>query len=393
MNISNDMNYTKSNINNNDEFIPWSTKYIPTLLQDIVGNKKLVKTLTFFVNNKICLPNLFFYGSPGTGKSCFTRVLVNEMCKNKENKGSLYQIYNASYESHPEELHKKISDFSQDFNLFQEGNYNIRYVIIDDITTMDQRLETIILDVINTNPKIRFLLIGNQKCELDKRLLCSFIEILLCSLLNDEAVELGKKVLQNEHLDNSFTSDALLLLYCYSSGDIRKYLNLIQHFATTFIQRDHLITVQFIESLNHSLQISKTNAIEILTMKRQITEIEMTKMIENEIKFNALDFVTYLATISLSQSVHYFQLVMTKLPFSFEDYIVMLFEFFDKQFTYYDLEESSDYTLFCKTFSIIQMNASKVVKFKIQIVSLIFMIRHYCEFFKQQYHKNKKNLT
>lgn len=336
---------------------PWSNKFVPYYLHDIVGNEAVINTFKYYIKNRICLPNIFVYGATGTGKSCLVKAILNSIFDGKETKNSLYQIYHASFENNIEELCKKISDFSRDFSLFNEtGEYIVKYIVIDDVSTMEYRLETIIRDVINTNSKIKFMLVGSQKAEIDKRLLTSFLEILLCPLREEDALILAIRILEKENLRNRFEDSALLKIYSFVNGDIRKYLNLIQHFAILSVQNDLTISMSFIESFNnHSYH--------------------------SNVQFDKTDFIKQIKMMNIENALNYFQLQMTKLPYSLEDYILMIFEFYDKEFKQYNLYGSKLHRQFCKTIATIQMNVSKVVKFKIQIYALILLIHHHSKIF------------
>ena len=336
---------------------PWSNKFLPYLVDDIVGNKAIINTLKYYINNKLSLPNLFVYGTTGSGKSCLVKSILNTIFDGKETKSSLYQIYHASFENNIEELCKKISDFSGDFSLFNEtGEYIVKYIVIDDISTMEYRLETIIRDIINTNPKIKFILIGSQRTEIDKQLLTSFLEILLCPLMEEEALLLGMRILQNEKLLNRFEDSALLKIYSFVDGDIRKYLNLIQHFAIVAIQNEVHISKSYIELFQNT-------------------------SCHSNIQFDENKFIENIKSMGVDNAIRYVQQQMTILPYSLEDYISMIYNYFDNLFKRSNLYGLKSHRQFCKSIATIQMNVSKVVKFKIQVYALILLIHHHCKLF------------
>lgn len=47
---------------------PWTEKYWPKTLNDLIANDHITSTLNSYLQNKN-LPNLLFYGAPGTGKT------------------------------------------------------------------------------------------------------------------------------------------------------------------------------------------------------------------------------------------------------------------------------------------------------------------------------------
>ena len=48
--------------------IPWTEKYRPHRLEELLSNQHVITTITSYLD-KGYLPNLLFYGSPGTGKT------------------------------------------------------------------------------------------------------------------------------------------------------------------------------------------------------------------------------------------------------------------------------------------------------------------------------------
>jgi replication factor C subunit 3/5 len=48
--------------------IPWIEKYRPRSLNELISQNRIVETLQKFIK-KNQLPNMLFYGSPGTGRT------------------------------------------------------------------------------------------------------------------------------------------------------------------------------------------------------------------------------------------------------------------------------------------------------------------------------------
>ena len=60
------------------DLLPWTEKYRPKKLDEVVGHKEVITTLKAFVKQKN-MPNLLFAGPPGIGKTTATLALANEL--------------------------------------------------------------------------------------------------------------------------------------------------------------------------------------------------------------------------------------------------------------------------------------------------------------------------
>jgi len=57
--------------------LPWTEKYRPKFLKDIVGQEKITERMTAYVKDKN-LPHLLFAGPAGTGKTTTALCLARE---------------------------------------------------------------------------------------------------------------------------------------------------------------------------------------------------------------------------------------------------------------------------------------------------------------------------
>jgi len=62
----------------------WISKYAPSSLDEVMGNKETIRTLREYITNPDSMPHLLFYGVTGTGKTTLANILVNQMLDYKE---------------------------------------------------------------------------------------------------------------------------------------------------------------------------------------------------------------------------------------------------------------------------------------------------------------------
>ena len=69
---------------NNNLHLPWCEKYRPNIIDNIIlndVNKQIIDNI--LLNNKI--PNLLFYGPPGSGKTTTILNIINKYYSNIKN--------------------------------------------------------------------------------------------------------------------------------------------------------------------------------------------------------------------------------------------------------------------------------------------------------------------
>ena len=90
--------------------IPWVEKYRPKVLDDVIGNEDIVKTLKCFRDTKQ-FPHLLLCGQPGIGKTTSIHCLAHEMLK--ENYKEAVLELNASDERGIDVIRNTIKSFCE----------------------------------------------------------------------------------------------------------------------------------------------------------------------------------------------------------------------------------------------------------------------------------------
>lgn len=82
----------------------WVEKYRPKILDEVILDNEIK---SYFESITDDIPNLLFYGSPGTGKSTLTKIIVNNLLKCQ------YLYINASDENGIDTIRNKVISFAQ----------------------------------------------------------------------------------------------------------------------------------------------------------------------------------------------------------------------------------------------------------------------------------------
>ena len=127
----------------------WVEKYRPKTLDDILLDDDIKDHFKKIVDD---VPNLLFYGSPGTGKSTLAKIIVNDILKCQ------YLYINASDENGIDTIRNKVISFAQTRSI--DGNKKV--VILeeaDGLTGESLRiLRNVMEEYVDTT---RFILTGN----------------------------------------------------------------------------------------------------------------------------------------------------------------------------------------------------------------------------------------
>lgn len=203
--------------------IPFIEKYRPDNINDIILNNQNYNVFNYFISSKT-LPNLLFFGPPGTGKTSSVLALSKTIYKNDYN--TMVLELNASDNRNICVVRKIIKEFASTQNLFTNG---CKLVILDEVDSMTYDAQFCLRRIMETYSKnIRFCFICNyiskiipalrSRCSIFKfgKINNSDIKKKIKCILKKEKIALSDQIL-NEIIKNS-------------NKDIRKILNLIQIF-------------------------------------------------------------------------------------------------------------------------------------------------------------------
>jgi replication factor C small subunit len=202
--------------------LPWTEKYRPKKLDDIVGQDAIVDRLKAYVSEK-SLPNLLFAGPAGCGKTTAALCLARELFG--EHLGNLLEL-NASDERGIDVVRGKIKDFARTRPM--GGDFKI--IFLDEADALTPEAQNAMRRTMETYTQIcRFILSCNYSSKIIEPLQSR------CSLFRFKKV--GKDAIKKRiegilAAENVQHTDAGLDAILYvSEGDIRHAINLLQSAA------------------------------------------------------------------------------------------------------------------------------------------------------------------
>lgn len=226
-NNSSDDNSDKSNRSNKmsvqNEYLPWTEKYRPKTLDEILSHNTIIETLKNAIH-KNGLQHLLFHGVAGAGKTSTIMACARELYGSKMSLMTLN--INASEERGIEVVRTRIIPFVMSKNIFSDDNL-FKLVILDEADSMTADAQAMLRKVIeNYSSTTRFCLICNyiKKISLALQSRCACYRF---PPLNVTAIRIKiNQIAEQEKI--LVTEDGINTIIKISHGDMRRVINILQ---------------------------------------------------------------------------------------------------------------------------------------------------------------------
>lgn len=224
-------------MNENTKHLPWVEKYRPKIMNDIISNEEMIRSLKEYIKMKT-LPHLLFFGPSGSGKTSTIMCCAFEIYG--EYIPYMIMRLNASNERGIDIVRSKIKNFvSNKNNIFlpKERQDLFKMVILDEIDSMTVEAQGMLRQTIEKfSTTTRFCLICNEidKINLALQSRCTSFRF---SPLRTEDMKLKIiEICKNENIKHK--KGAAESIVSVSNGDMRAAINLLQLISININNRE-----------------------------------------------------------------------------------------------------------------------------------------------------------
>nr|QFG74639.1 MAG: DNA polymerase III, delta subunit [Megaviridae environmental sample] len=242
----------------------WIEKYRPVYIEEIIGQNNIIELIKKMSKFNY-IPNMLFYGKPGTGKTS----VINTIIKNYYNKNNIFTIMklDASDDRGINTVRDEIKGFAEKRSLFPN---KYKLIILDEADSMTFDAQSALKRIIEKNSKTtKFCFICNYENKIISSIKNRCVNFKFKTISENNVIKKLYEIVKIEKIDIS--KNALKVIAYNCCGDLRKAINILQ-------------------SLNYqSKNINIFDIYKILGVPN-VTTVEMIldKLIENKISLNQM---------------------------------------------------------------------------------------------------------
>ena len=266
----------------------WSEKYRPQTLDDVQGQEEVIKLLKSSLNSG--LPNLLFYGPPGSGKTTSILAVARELFKDRMKERVLE--LNASNQRGIEMIRTTLKNYAMQEPSHYEGIPDYKLIILDESDALTPDAQTALRRMMEDFTKTtRFCLICNYISKILPPISSRCIKFRFAPLQKQIVTDRLAMICQKEGFN--VTKEAVEAVSILSEGDLRYGIGLLQKLSQGI---NHAVTPQDISNV--------AGVVPSKEIKEMIMECRNSKGSVNNIYMKVLSVVvekSYSADSVLSQ--------------------------------------------------------------------------------------------
>ena len=243
------------------DYTPWTEKYRPQHLSEVVGQKDTVSILKAYVKEKN-MPNLLFAGPPGIGKTTAALALARDLY-GENYRESILEL-NASDERGIDVVRGKIKDFARTVSLTEVP---FKIIFLDEADSLTNDAQNALRRTMELYVNVtRFILSANYSSKIIEPIQSRCSVFRFRPLSETEVKEMLERVAHGEKL--KLDKEAIDALLYVSEGDMRRAINSLQGAA---LNTEH-ITAEAVYKSSARAEPGEVKEMMELALGRKFTE-------------------------------------------------------------------------------------------------------------------------
>ncbi len=201
--------------------LPWTEKYRPKTLEDIIGQRLIVERLKSFVKRGN-FPNMIFAGTPGIGKTACAIAMAKDLYG--DDIGSAFKELNASDERGIDVIRGAVKEFAKTIAM---AKVPVKIVFLDEsdaLTADAQHALRRTMEIFSS--ETRFILSANYASKIIEPIQSRCVVFRFRPLTEAEMRVYIKRIVEKEGLD--IDDKAIEALIYVGDGDLRRLTNVLQ---------------------------------------------------------------------------------------------------------------------------------------------------------------------
>lgn len=203
------------------DILPWTEKYRPRSLDEVMGQEETVKSLKAFVKRKN-MPNMLFAGPPGVGKTTCALALAHELFGDSIH-GNFLEL-NASDDRGIDIVRGRIKDFARSVSM---GDAPFKLIFLDEGDALTTDAQQALRRTMEANSSVtRFIISANYSSRIIEPIQSRCAVFRFMPLNAKEMHKALEHVAKSEKL--KLDDSASEAVFYVSEGDMRRALNTLQ---------------------------------------------------------------------------------------------------------------------------------------------------------------------
>jgi DNA polymerase III delta prime subunit len=241
--------------------------YTPTKLDEIVGLNDIKHFLQQIIDGKNEVQNLYFYGSPGTGKTSTILSFLNEMKETID-----YYVYNLSYKNGVDFVRKDIINICK-----KKIKKKYKFIVLDEIDSLSKEGQTYISYCIREYPKVKFCFISNTIHDIIHYIIDNSKLFYFDSHTKENFYDLIHKISKKNNI--TLTKNEVENICCLSNYDMRKVCKILNSsFKENKIILDTELITYNVKTISHMLYEYLNKGIDYYTIYKYYRELVVEKL-------------------------------------------------------------------------------------------------------------------